>query len=317
MQRGSLVSFLIISYEHKQFIADCFESILAQTYMEIEILYLDDASNDGTFEKACEYKERFLERFPNVVFIENESNLGLVKSLNKLIGLCRGEYVKFLAADDFLFADSIENLVDFMEEYLQHDMVYSNGVVGDKDTHFPISDVSNFGYVYERSQPSGRMLFNALYNRDFISAPGVMVRKTVYDKVGLYDESIGVEDWDFYLRIAREGSIGYLEEMTVMYRILENSLSHSSDIKRRMNMKKSELQIIEKYKDVTPQYAKKRMETSLNEALQDAFHIGNREYLSYLYLYAKTNNVRINIRNLFKQVLYKFGVIKLYDSLFH
>lgn len=313
MKKRRLVSFIIISYKHRYFIDDCFTSVLAQTYDNIEFLYLDDASNDGTFEKAGEYKQRFTDKFRKVIFIENKYNQGLVKNLNKLVNLCEGEYIKFLAADDFLFPDSIEKLEIFMSEYTHFDMAYSNGVVGNSDTHFPIENRDSFKYIYQKSQPSGSMIFDDLYNRDFISAPTVMIRKEAYKKFGLYDEQIGVEDWEFFLRIAAKGNIGYLNEITVMYRILEDSLSHSPRPERRMNMKKSELMILEKYKHMAKQ-SEEKIETSLNEALSDAFHIGNNEYIVYLYDYAQNNNVKISTRNLFKHLLYKIKVIKLLDS---
>lgn len=312
MEKCSLVSFLVISYKHKKYIDDCFRSILDQTYTNMEILYLDDASGDGTFEKAYEYKEKIERKFHKVTFIQNKSNLGLVKSLNMLIGLCHGEYIKFLAADDFLFPNGIENLVNFMDEYLQHDMVYSNGIIGNENIHFPIEDINRYDCVYQTTPPSGKALFELLYDKDFISAPGVMLRKEVYKKVGLYDENIGVEDWDIFLRIAEKGSIGYTNKITVMYRMLEDSLSHSSNPERRINMKKSELLILEKYKNLARQ-SNERITTCLNEALSDAFHIGNREYLLYLYMYAKTNKVRICPRNLIKYVLYKIKIIRVYN----
>lgn len=312
-EKKRLVSCFIISYRHKEFISDCFESILAQTYPNIEILYLDDASGDGTFEKACEYKERFLEKFSNVVFIENRINEGVVKNLNNLIRLSKGEYIKFLAADDFLLSDGIEKLVDFMDEYPQHDMVYSNGIKGNEDLHFPIKNEKEYQYIYREIQPSGTTLFDLLYDKDFISAPGVMLRKKIYDEIGLYDERIGIEDWDCFLRIAvAGGSIGYCQGVTVMYRVLDNSLSHSSDLFRRINMKKSELMILEKYKDMAPK-SKEKMESSVNEALSDAFHISDNEYIAYLYSYARINKLKISIRNLFKHVLYKFKIVKLFD----
>ena len=62
MQDTPLVSFIVISYKHEKYIADCLESILAQTYGNMEILYLDDASGDGTFDRACTYRQRFEEK---------------------------------------------------------------------------------------------------------------------------------------------------------------------------------------------------------------------------------------------------------------
>ena len=289
------------------------ESLVAQTYSNIEILYLDDASQDGTFQKASEYKEILAEKYQNVVFIENIQNCGLVQNLNRLVQLSQGKYVKFLAADDFMLDDGIEKMVRFLENHPECDMVYTNGITGGKQTHYPIGNIQTYTPMYRETPPSGNSLFDLLYANDFISAPGVMVRHAVYDKLGLYDENIGVEDWDYFLRIAKNGNIGYLDAPTVMYRVLPSSLSHSSLPNRRMNMKKSELLILEKYKNDATNAAS-RMGHAFNEALSDAFHIDNKEYLSDLYLYAARNNIKTTLRNQVKRVLYHIGIIKLLSS---
>lgn len=308
-----LVSFILISYKHERFIRDCMKSLVAQTYSNMEILYLDDASQDGTFQKASEYKEILAEKYQNVVFIENSRNCGLVHNLNRLVQLSQGKYVKFLAADDFMLDDGIEKMVCFLENHPECDMVYTNGITGEEQTHYPIENIQTYIPIYREIPPSGNSLLDLLYENDFISAPGVMIRHTVYDKLGLYDENIGVEDWDYFLRIAKNGNIGYLAEPTVMYRVLPSSLSHSSLPNRRMNMKKSELMILEKYKDNATN-ASSRMGHAFNEALSDAFHIDNKEYLSYLYLYARRNNIRITLHNWFKRVLYNTGIIKVFEK---
>lgn len=316
MQNLPLVSFIVISYKHEEYIADCLESILAQTYTNMEILYLDDASGDGTFQKACLYKKQFEEKYARVVFIENIRNRGLVNNLNELVWSCKGEYVKFLAADDFMLRDGIEKLVDLLEKHKEYDMVYSNGVTGNRDTHYPIREIHDNELIYRKEPPQGEDLFQQLYENDFIAAPGVMIKRATYEKIGQYDQNIGVEDWDYFLRIAREGSIGYLQAPAVMYRMLDTSLSHSSDPRRRMNMKKSELQILEKHKG-NALNADTHMEISLNEAMRDAFHINNKEYLTYLYLYAKRNTLKISCRNRVKGILYNLGIIRFMNSKKH
>lgn len=313
MKDTPLVSLILISYKHKKYISDCMQSVLDQSYSNMEILYLDDASMDGTFEKASDYKERLLRKYERVEFIANSQNSGLVKNLNKLVKISQGKYVKFLAADDFMLSCGIEKLVDYMESHPEDDMVFSNGIVGDENTHYPLINEDSYSSIYSSIPLSGNKLFDALYQEDFISAPSVMIRKNVYERVGLYDESIGIEDWDFFLRLAKEGSIGYLDAPTVMYRMLIDSLSHSAMPQRRINMKKSELQILEKNKDFA-RNAKIRLKRSLNEALDDAFHIDDKDYLSYLYLFAKRNTVQISLGNKMKCILYQLGIIRLLDK---
>ena len=313
MKVTPLVSFIIISYKHEKYIADCLESVLGQTYSNMEILYIDDASHDGTFEKAYVYQERLLRKYKRVEFIENALNIGLIKNLNKLVGMCRGKYVKFLAADDFMIDSGIEKMVDFMECHPENDMLFSNGIVGDENIHYPLLRIDCYSSIYSSIPLSGEKLFDPLYQEDFISAPSVMIRKSAYERVGLYDESIGIEDWDFFLRLAQKGSIGYLNAPTVMYRMLSDSLSHSAAPQRRINMKKSELQILEKYKSFA-QNAEIKLKNSLNDALSDAFHIDDKGYLTYLYLYAERNTIRISMKNRIKLILYQLEIIRWLDK---
>lgn len=313
MVDGPLVSFVLISYKHKDFIGDCIESILAQTYTNMEILFLDDASGDGTFQKAESYREKLEEKYDRVEFVENSQNHGLVKNLNRLVQMCKGKYVKFLAADDFMLLDGIEKMVEFMEKNPEHDMIYSNGISGNENRHFPPDNVVGSELLYQKEQQSGDNIFQFLYKGDFICAPTVMLRRTVYERIGLYDESIGVEDWDYFLRIAKSGSIGYLHEPTVMYRMLFSSMSHSSEAASRKNMKKSTLQILEKHKKEA-ENADLFIGANLNDALQDAFHIDDREYIRWLYLYADRNGVKVSLKNRIKHIVYKLGIIRILDG---
>lgn len=305
---NNLVSFIIISYEHQDFIDDCLQAVLDQTYTNIEILYMDDASKDNSYARAERYKERLQDKYQRVLYFQNQKNQGVVRNLNKLIPQCRGEYIKILAADDFMLQTGIEHMVECLEQHPEADMVYTNGVYGDGSTRYK-RDISchKMKKIYEQCPPSGSNLFVQLYERDFISAPAVMLRRSVYNKIGLYDENIAVEDWDCYIRIALHGEIVYEDTCTVMYRILQTSLSHSVSFQKRILMKKSELLLLEKYKDCAGVSGRERIEKSYNEAISDACHIGDRDYMLFLKIYRKRNRIHTSMRNCMKYIFYTMG----------
>ena len=336
MQEQPLVSLLIISYNQKAYIRDCMEGLLAQTYPNLEILYLDDCSPDQTFEVAIQYENILRQKYGDgrIRFIENRDNQGLIKNLNRLVAESTGDYVKFMSVDDFMFADAVEKIVMCMEAHPEYDMLYTNGIYGDDSVHFSAefmrtsagmdkadggsvaSNASDLNRLYDGIQPSGsgQRLFEELYHRDFIAAPTVIVRRNVYERCGMYDDRIGIEDWDFYLRIAEKGCIGYLDEVTVMYRFTNDSLSHSDNPVRRMNMQKSMLLIREKYKDKV-KGSREMIGSSLNEAFQDAVHIGNEEYFRFLREYAGRNCVRISRMNRMRYLLYRMHILKVLKDL--
>lgn len=308
MNSVPLVSLIIISYNQKAYIDDCMKSLLQLTYSNIELLYLDDCSPDETFTGACLYEERAREKFGKVYFEKNKVNKGLIYNLNCLIQKSSGKYIKFLSADDFLLEDSITNMVDFMENHPESDMLYSNAVYGECDTHFPLNGSEQLPRLYVGEQLSGTGLFERLYESDFIAAPTVMTKKKVYDKLGLYDASLGIEDWDYFLRIARQGDIGYLDKVTVMYRFSNDSLSHSDNPIRRINMQKSELLIREKYKKFV-QNSKRLIRKSFNNAYQDALHIDDKAYFDFLEAYAKRNQIGKSVGNHLRFLLYKLKIL--------
>lgn len=303
-----LVSIIIISYNHEAFIDDCMQGVLAQTYRNIEVLYLDDSSSDNSYKKADRYKNKLMEKFGRVEFFENRTNQGVVKNLNKLIPMCEGEYIKFIASDDFMLPSGIFDMVNYLENNPDSAMVYTNGIYGDENMHFQLEiSYKNARKLYNAVPRFGTGLFEYLYESDEIMAPTVMIRKSTYDNIGLYDESIMVEDWDCFIRVALYGAIGYLDKPTVVYRLLSTSFSHSDDPNRRIAMKKSELLLLEKYKEYVKDKGKDRIARSYNEAISDACHICDKRYMQFLKEYRKRNQVYVTFRNRMKYALYTIG----------
>lgn len=311
MKDYPLVSLIIISFNQRKYIEDCMQSIMHLSYPNIEFLYLDDCSPDGTYDVAECYEKKIRERYNCLAFTKNSKNRGLIANLNELIKQCNGKYVKFMAADDFLLEDSIASIVEYMEKHAEYDMVYTNGVYGDSNTHFPFRETDKERTLYQGEQPNGSSIFSQLYEKDFIAAPTVMIRRSVYSRLGVYDDKIGIEDWEYFLRIAQNGSIGYIDTVTVMYRFTDTSLSHSNSPVKRINMQKSGLLIQEKYKTQI-QNSAQIINKSFNDAYQDALHIDDSAYFEFLTDYAKRNQTVITGKNRFRYILYKLGIFKLF-----
>mgnify|MGYP002513053428 FL=1 len=88
---GPLVSIIIPCYNHEKYIEECFKSLLDQTYQNIELLIIDDCSQDGSVKVIENWIERLKTRFINVFFIKHSVNLGVVKSVNQVIPVCKGK----------------------------------------------------------------------------------------------------------------------------------------------------------------------------------------------------------------------------------
>ncbi len=222
-----LVSVLVSCYNHEIFLGDFFNSLISQTYNNIELIFIDDCSPDESWNVVQKYYTSLTERFESCVISRNEINKGLVKNLNNMIKVANGKYIKIIASDDFLKNDAIEKYVEYMETNDDCDICVSNGYAVSENSTLDNIDIINSVYD-EAPNLLSEGLFKRIYTCNFIFAPGVFVKKSVYDSIGLYDEDICFEDWDMWLRASCLNDVkwGYFDAELIYYR--KNSLSMSS-----------------------------------------------------------------------------------------
>lgn len=99
-----LVSVIMPTYNSERFVAASIESVLAQTYADLELIVVDDASSDGTGAKV----ETFVKRDPRVKFLRQTVNAGAAEARNRAIGEARGRYIAFLDSDDLWLPRKLE-----------------------------------------------------------------------------------------------------------------------------------------------------------------------------------------------------------------
>jgi glycosyltransferase involved in cell wall biosynthesis len=203
---GPLVSVLVPAYNHEKYVGQTIDSIMGQTYGNFELLIVDDGSRDGTAAaiRACEEKwgRRFL--------LESQANQGLCRTLNKLLAASSGKYLTIIASDDWMLPEKLAVQVAYLESHPEVGVVHSDNLIYyenedkiEKNIRGPVPS----GWVFEK-----------LLGGNFITACSAMIRRSCYDAVGTYDESLVVEDWDMWLRIAKKFRIEYLDLPTVVYR---------------------------------------------------------------------------------------------------
>lgn len=253
MKNHPLVTIIIPCYNHERFVADCLKSLIGQTYDNIEMLIYDDCSTDQSVSIIRDFLPELEKRMVRVEFHVNESNLGVTKTVNKGIKSAKGEYIKTLASDDVLAPLGIETLVNAFEREKRWDVVFCNGYNMPEQSTYPEILFKNMEAYYSQSPIPEGGLFEALYRENFLNPAGLMVRKETYDKFGLYDETNRVEDWDYVLRIAMSGTIGYINEKLFYYRNVAASISTLSKVGnaeyRFQYMYSSMLDTMEKYAD--------------------------------------------------------------------
>ena len=231
--RENLISVIIPCYNHEKYVAKAIESIAGQTYAPIEVLLLDDGSSDGSLEAALAAISRWPGRFVRV-FAERQPNAGVSRTLNRLVGLARGAFIVPLASDDALLPHALAHRVAALEKSPHALALFTDSQVMDTDGNaMPGSamqrlyGVNPARFVRTQDMTATLMLYWG------VPGSGLMLRNCAFDPlegVGLFDEQLRAEDFDFYLRLAARGALAFSSERTALYRIHEtNSIGRSGN----------------------------------------------------------------------------------------
>jgi glycosyltransferase involved in cell wall biosynthesis len=217
-QQG-LVSVICLSFNQKNYVEEALQSILNQTYENIEIIVVDDASTDGT----ADVIQHFVFRHPAIQFIRLTENTGNCKAFNKGLKVARGEFIIDLAADDILLSNRVEQGVaalttvgsNYGVNFSDAELIDEKGLRLNKHSdRFPHTTI-----------PQGN-LYRSIIERYFICPPTMMFRKAVIDSLGGYDETLAYEDFDFFVRASREYFFCYTPTVLVKRRLLNTSMSN-------------------------------------------------------------------------------------------
>lgn len=223
---GPAVSVLVTTYAHESFVEEALDSLLAQTCRDFEVIITDDASPDDT----AAVIRRWLDRTGFAAeFVRNPENQGICANRNQALRSATGEFVCSLSGDDAYEPRRIERqLAFFRAQPATVAAVYSDMVGIDG------SGRVQPGTFLERtlgghSPPEGRDLLERLLTEgNALPAPATMIRRSCIDAVGGYDESIRVEDYQMWLKLAERWDLRCLPEVLVRNRVLGSSLSRAA-----------------------------------------------------------------------------------------
>lgn len=220
MPQKPLVSVICVCYNQGNYVSECLQSVLNQDYSPIELIITDDASTDNSLEKINE----FLIENPSTVFIQNKDNIGHCATFNKGLKIAKGKYIIDLAADDLLLPNRISQQVAAFEKL---DETYA---VVFTDAYIINEKGETLNTFYKRDErgkltqkvPSG-FVYKELIRKMVISSPTMMMRKSVLDELGGYDETLSYEDYDFWVRSSRKYKYHYLDALLTKKRKVSGS----------------------------------------------------------------------------------------------
>lgn len=214
MNISPLISVIIPCYNAEKYVESAVRSIMNQTYKNLEIILTDDCSTDSTFSIL----EKLAAEDSRIKLYKNETNLKIVKTLNKMIQHANGKYIARMDADDISLLERIEKQVDFLEA--NPDIAFC----GTNAWHInEVGKKNGFSCLPRTNEEINKFKFYAcpFYH------PSVIGRSAIY-KENFYDENfLYAEDYELWIRVL-ENYKGYnLKERLIFYRIFSAQTSKS------------------------------------------------------------------------------------------
>jgi len=218
-----LVSIICLCYNHEQFVVESLNSVLNQSYKNIELIIADDCSTDSS-EKTI---KNWLENYPEIPFISNKTNLGNTKTFNKALKIAKGNYVIDLAADDILMPNCVEKQIDTFLNSNQKKLaiVYGNAeIISENNQHLRYYYEVNHEKKVLKKPATGDIYSSILSQSSMICSVASMVKREVLDELKGYDENLAYEDLDLWIRTARNYNFEFIDSVLIQKRELEDSL---------------------------------------------------------------------------------------------
>ena len=211
-----LVSVVLPVFNCPSYVGEAIQSILDQTFLDFELIIIDDGSRDETPEVVRKYTD------PRIRFFA-QTNQGLAATLNRGIGLAQGRYVARQDQDDISAPERFRKQVAFLEAHPNCALIGTWAEIW--------KERASTGREHHHPSDNSTLKFELLFNNPFVHS-SVMIRKSALDRLGPYctDQARQPpEDYELWSRIARHYEVANIPEVLHMYREIEGSMSRAGD----------------------------------------------------------------------------------------
>lgn len=287
IKNPDLVSVVLPVYNGANYLKTSLESILNQSYRQLEVVIVDDGSTDSTEDIIENYRKSD----SRIIYIKNKKNLGLPKSLNIGIKSSKGQYITWTSHDNIYDLSAISIMVTALERN-QVDFVYCDCEV-----------IDEFGRSVGllKTKPAEHLIFGNVIFHCWLH------KKKLHDQIGFYDENLVlIEDYDFMLRIAKEKKMINIDKVLYKHRFHNASLTHAvkNNSSEKMTFEENKIKMFEKLIE----------NTSLNNSKIIEFLLKPQEVMHYSMKTQNLNSLFIEYKKL--MISFKYFDINRSSRLF-
>jgi alpha-1,3-rhamnosyltransferase len=231
-----LISVIMPSYNHAQYVVYALDSVLREDYPNKEIVIIDDGSTDN----CAEVIQHWIDQHANKISVNFKSrpNKGLLFTLNELLDAAKGNYIALLASDDAFCNNGLARRMQLLQQTKKMVAVCDCRVINNEGviTHQSwMKDVMKRDVSVYKTEEG---IMKEVLTNPAISGPVLLIDRSVYKKIGKYPKDLFAEDWFFYQRCAAYRYIAYSDEIVSEYRRHDENTS-SIDTSKTKHLTKS------------------------------------------------------------------------------
>lgn len=249
MKIKPVISFLVPSFNHDKYILELLESIKKEVLslsVLSEVIIIDDCSSDNSKNIISKWEEENSSIFP-IIFLSSDVNKGIAATFNDLIAISNGEYCRFCGSDDVIINGGTQKLLNEFAKSEKILCCFCDGVViDDMDKVISDSSIDFHGGNVDRLSSQEYMASELIQNW-CLAGPSFLVKKKFYECMR-YDESLKIEDYDFYLTLLEiEGALSFVNEKLCYYRVHNKNTSKTKNKSKRIENLNSFLSIVNRH----------------------------------------------------------------------
>lgn len=219
-----LVSIVLPAFNHESYVRKTLDSMIEQDYPNTEILIINDGSTDSTGKVISTWIEDLPD--PSRVRYVDRENRGVTATANELLAMARGEYIAGASSDDFLLPHSVKVRVEYLQRHPSKLAVFGDYLVVDEnDEVLHESGIQSLHHSDKADFETDEGMRRSFLQRFSVAGPVLMFDRRIFREVGMFDESLHIEDWDMYLRMSARNLLGFVDAPLAAYRLHSANIS--------------------------------------------------------------------------------------------
>ena len=226
-----LVTIAVITYNSSQTILETLESVKRQTYRNIELIISDDFSSDNTIEICQKWLQENSSFFQTYRLIKHFINTGVSENSNRAYQASNGQWIIFIAGDDVMLPDCIENYIQFFYKHPDMKICQSIGKMYKEkmlDNYYIGNYIHPKHKLFYQYPNDTNWQYKVLLHWNPVFAPSAIINTSVLHLLGGFNPTLPIEDWPLWLQATQHHIYIYFMPIeTIKYRIHPYSITNS------------------------------------------------------------------------------------------